>query len=641
MRLRTHIPGLLNLLIIAILILVFGVLQSFLPGNTWVRLLFVFFCGGGLASLILTFLELRLLTCMRHIEQELQQKEVRYRTFIENAPLGILTVDSQGHVVDVNPMLLAMLGWPDEVEINPNGLKPGGINPNGVKPGGVKPNGGNAINVFTTKALVDSGFAAAIRMCLASGKPTISEGRYPVNGEQYVYLRYHLNPIRDKAQNPSGVHAIIEDTTERVLAENALKESEAEYRSLFNNIRSGVAYQKILFDEQGTPVDYVFLDVNKAFELLTGIQNVVGRRATEVLPNLDHIEPDLIAIYGNVATHGEETTFESFFAPLGMWLSIAAYSPEKGYCVTIFDDITERKWTEESLRKLNEELEHRVEARTLELRNTNRFLEDSLSALEKAQKQLVESEKMAALGGLVAGVTHEVSTPLGIGVTAASHLEQKTQEVLHLFQQEQMTHADLDSYIHAAAESVRMIQVNLQRAAENIKSFKQVAVDQTHDTKRPFSLKQCIDNVLLSLGPKLKRTPYRVSIDCPEDIVLDSYPGAFSQILTNLIMNALIHGFEERDTGEIIIIARQHRNSLHLSFADDGKGMNEDECSRVFEPFFTTKRSQGGTGLGLHIVYNLVTQTLRGTIECESVPGTGTRFIMNIPVTEGGDLKNG
>jgi signal transduction histidine kinase len=488
---------------------------------------------------------------------------------------------------------------------------------------------------------VDAGFAADIRTCLASGESAISERRYPTDDGKYLCLRCHLTPISDKAQNLIGVQAIVEDTTERVLVENALKESEAEYRSLFNNMRSGVAYQKVLFDEQNTPVDSVFLDINNAFEQLTGLQNVVGRRATEVIPNLDHIEPDLIAIYGNVATHSQETTFESFFAPLGMWFSIAAYSPKKGYCVTVFDDITERKWTEESLRKLNGELEQRVDARTFELQNTNRFLEESLSALEKAQKQLVESEKMAALGGLVAGVTHEVSTPLGIGVTAASHLEEKTQEILHLFQQEQMTHSDLDSYIHAAAESVQMIQANLQRAAENIKSFKQVAVDQTHDAKRPFTLKQCIDNVLLSLRPKLKRTPYRVTIDCPEEIVLNSYPGAFSQILTNLIMNALIHGFEERDTGHIIIAIRQHRNSLQLSFTDDGKGMNEYECSRIFEPFFTTKRSQGGTGLGLHIVYNLVTETLRGTIECESEPGNGTRFIMNIPIAEEGELKNG
>jgi signal transduction histidine kinase len=323
-----------------------------------------------------------------------------------------------------------------------------------------------------------------------------------------------------------------------------------------------------------------------------------------------------------------------------MWFSIAVYSPEKGYCVAVYNDITERKWAEESLRKLNEDLEHRVDARTLELQNTNRFLEESLSALEKAQEQLVESEKMAALGGLVAGVTHEVSTPLGIGVTAASYLEQKTHEIMNSFQQGQMTRANMKSYLQTAGESTHMILANLQRAAENIESFKQVAVDQTHDTRRSFNLKHCIENVLLSLRPKLKHTSYVVTVECPETIEFVSYPGAFSQILTNLIMNALIHGFEERDKGQIVIMARQIDGDMQLVFTDDGKGMDEAERSHIFEPFFTTKREQGGSGLGLHIVYNLVTQTLRGQITCESVPGTGTTFVLTIPLAQEGDAKN-
>jgi PAS domain S-box-containing protein len=542
-------------------------------------------------------------------------KDAQYRRIIDHAPLGILVIDDQGQLLEVNPVVLAMFGVPDETTLRQQ-------------------------HILTMPILTESGLAADMHACLMSGAPALSERMYPTSWGEDLYLRAHLTPLTDEAQQVIAVQAIIEDITERTLVEQALKSREAEYRSLFKNMQSGLAYQKIIVDDQARPVDYVFLDVNEAFERLTGLRHVIGRRITEVMPQLSSIEPNLIAIYGQVAATGEETMFESFFAPIGMWFSIAVYSPEPGYCVAVYTDITERKWAEESLRKLNEDLEHRVEARTLELQNINRFLEESLSALEKAQKQLVESEKMAALGGLVAGVTHEVSTPLGIGVTAASHLEHATQEILARFEQDHMTRSDLDAYLHTAGESARMILANLARAAENIQSFKQVAVDQTHDARRPFNLKHCIDNVLLSLRPKLKRTPYTIAVTCPDTLELDSYPGAFSQILTNFMMNALLHGFDGRAEGQITLTVQQRQADLQITFHDNGRGMEADQLAHIFEPFFTTRREQGGTGLGLHIVYNLVTQTLGGQIECSSVPNQGTTFVLTIPLEPQGDRSH-
>jgi len=285
---------------------------------------------------------------------------------------------------------------------------------------------------------------------------------------------------------------------------------------------------------------------------------------------------------------------------------------------------------------LNEELEERVEARTLELQRTNQFLQESIEILGRTRKQLVESEKMAALGGLVAGVAHEINTPLGIGVTAASYLVERTQAIEWLYQEEQMKRSDLEKYLDTAQKASTMILVNLQRAKENIESFKQVAVDQTYDTIRPFRFKQCIDNVLLSLYPKLKWTQHTVTVHCPEDLEVESYPGAFSQIITNFVMNSLIHGFEHCPQGQIELQVSEANGVLRLRYYDNGKGMNDKECSRIFEPFYTTKRGQGGTGLGLHIVYNLVTQRLHGHIECESTLGAGTTFTIEVPITQGG-----
>lgn len=188
------------------------------------------------------------------------------------------------------------------------------------------------------------------------------------------------------------------------------------------------------------------------------------------------------------------------------------------------------------------------------------------------------------------------------------------------------------SYLKTAQESSEMILGNLQRAADQVKSFKQVAVDQTSDEKRTFRLNNYLHGVLLNLHPKLKRTHHQIGINCPDDLELESYPGAFSQIFTNFIMNSLIHAFAHTEHGEMTIdVTIPSEGKLCLRYRDNGRGMSEDERAKVFEPFFTTKRSQGGTGLGLHIVFNLVTQRLNGTIRCESELNVGTTFVIDIP----------
>ncbi|MBI1206970.1 MAG: PAS domain S-box protein [Azospirillum sp.] len=246
--------------------------------------------------------------------------------------------------------------------------------------------------------------------------------------------------------------------------------------------------------------------------------------------------------------------------------------------------------------------------------------------------ELVRSEGMAALGRLVAGIAHEINTPVGLGVGVASHHEDRTRAIKRLYDAGEITMEDFEDYLQTSLESAAALLSNLRRAADLVRSFKQVAVDQSSELKRRFEVRDYIEELLRSLKPKLKNTSHSISVDCPGGLTIESFPGALSQILTNLIENSLIHGFEGRQFGHISISVLKTARRMILLYADDGKGMAEAECLRIFEPFFTTRMGQGGSGLGMHIVYNLVTQTLGGRITCTSLPDLGISVTIRIPL---------
>ncbi len=277
-----------------------------------------------------------------------------------------------------------------------------------------------------------------------------------------------------------------------------------------------------------------------------------------------------------------------------------------------------------NLQEFNHNLENLVQQRTSELSQT---LED----LKSAQNKLVESEKMAALGGLVAGVAHEINTPIGIGITAASLLAEKVTKFIELYTNSPIKRSELEKFLDTAMQSSNMILSNLTRAADLIHSFKEVAVDQSSELKRTFKVKQYLEEILTSLTVKLRRTKHKVEIKCDENIVLDSYPGVLCQIVTNLVLNSLIHAYDGEEEGILTFEFKLEGDRLIFEYADNGKGIPPENLSKIFEPFFTTKRGQGGTGLGLHIIYNLVTQKLNGTIICESQVDKGTRFTIEFP----------
>ena len=294
-------------------------------------------------------------------------------------------------------------------------------------------------------------------------------------------------------------------------------------------------------------------------------------------------------------------------------------------------DISKLKQVEEDLRFLNEELEVRVQRRTAALEKANVHLKQTLDQLTRAQRQLVESEKLAALGGLVAGVAHEINTPLGVGVTAASHLQLESQRLVRVVREGKMTRADLEQFLDQAQQSSDLVLRNLERASQLVRSFKQVAVDQSSEQRRSFILCEYLDEILLSLHPRIKKSRVQVEIKCDAGITMDTYPGAFYQVIVNLVMNALVHAFADEDHGQINIECALDGDDVLVDFRDNGKGMSESVKNRVFEPFFTTKRGSGGSGLGLHIVYNLITLVLRGQVSCNSELDKGTHFRLLLP----------
>jgi signal transduction histidine kinase len=265
------------------------------------------------------------------------------------------------------------------------------------------------------------------------------------------------------------------------------------------------------------------------------------------------------------------------------------------------------------------------------LETQNAALAQALAQLQDAQSELVRQEKLASLGQMVAGVAHEINTPLGICVTATSHLVQELKLTKEELAAGEMTEDSLNAFFDVVDQSLRIMTTNTQRAASLVRSFKQVAVDQSSDDIRSFNLGAYLNEVLLSLQPKLKGRPVEVAVDCPKDLTMESFPGAVSQIVTNMVVNSLVHGFEREQRGHITIEARLDGDQVLFEYADDGAGMDADTLPKLFDPFFTTKRGSGGSGLGGHILYNLVTGALGGTLRAESSPGQGLRYHLRFP----------
>ncbi|MFN3859878.1 MAG: sensor histidine kinase [Roseateles sp.] len=301
----------------------------------------------------------------------------------------------------------------------------------------------------------------------------------------------------------------------------------------------------------------------------------------------------------------------------------------------------------EALRQQNLNLEQTVAQRTAELTASNAELSEALQTLQKAQHELVESEKLASLGRLVAGVAHELNTPLGNALTVVSALDERYKQLeAMLAGTVQLRRSTLEQLARDTRRGQDILQRNVQKAADLVSDFKQVATDQTSDLRRDFDLANVVEDVLVMVEPSFKHTPYVIQTDLCAGLTMNSYPGALGQVLTNLLMNALLHGLDGMAQGHVKVHCEPLGDAeALLSVSDNGRGMDESVRRRIFDPFFTTKLGTGGSGLGMHIVHSIVTNVLGGQIEVHSAPGQGTQMLMRLPRVApqraGGDEADG
>ena len=421
---------------------------------------------------------------------------------------------------------------------------------------------------------------------------------------------------------------IMEETIEK--RTNELMLSEKKYQAVFHGVNDGLVVLK-----EGR-ISYF----NQSAAALIGYppEELVGRNPLDFVfeayeEGVDNAAP--YREYAKEAMAGKPVQFEAILMRKDgslLYAEIAlADLEEKSSLIMTLRDITPRKKAEKELYELNAQLEKRVSQRTLELENANNALKVSLATLKETQQNLVEAEKMASLGVLVAGVAHEVNTPVGIGVTAASYLEEQTRVFDSKYRSNQMKRSDLENYLAMAGDSAKVILDNLHLASERISSFKQVAVDQTSQEIRKFNLKSYIEDILTSIQPAYKKTKHKVILTGDDSLDVISAPGALSQVFTNLVMNSLKHGFEGIEQGTVTIDVHRGENGVEIVYSDNGVGMTAEVVQKIYDPFFTTKRGMGGSGLGMNIVYNLVTRILGGDIRCESSPGNGAKFYINLP----------
>ena len=393
--------------------------------------------------------------------------------------------------------------------------------------------------------------------------------------------------------------------------------------------RSSNSYDAIPHSAVRTDGDAIILQVNRA------AVNCIEHSRTELIHKPIHgfYHPEGINEHDchlcQAIKSGESISNEEVYFPQNQqWylVSIAPVDPlqKAGGMVQSLTNITKQKQQEAELIEHKATLEQRVVKRTQEL-------EVSLTQLQKTQNQLVESKKMASLGGMVAGVAHELNTPIGISVTASSFLKEATKQFSDDFNDNNLSRKNLKKFIDDALQSSQLIDDNLARADLLMKNFKQVAINQESQCYREFYLKAHIGQVIDSIKLNEDAPPLELVFDRSDDFIVHSSPTALAQVVTNLIDNALLHGVNQQNDGRISLDVRTQDGTVYLTIADNGKGILPEHLPSIFEPFFTTNRYKGGTGLGLHLVYNLVMQSLKGTIQCESKLNEGAVFTLEFP----------
>jgi PAS domain S-box-containing protein len=526
-----------------------------------------------------------------HALAEQRLAEESYRKLFETSVDGIYVTTPAGALLNANPALARMMGYETPQELI------------------------DGISDIADTVYVDPA-ARAEYQALMQRDGVVREFEYQVRrrGGAILWLSDSATVVRDEAGEIIRYEGTLRDITDQKRAEDAI----AEGRRLLQQVIDTVPAVINVKDKQ---LRYVLM--NRYMAGIFGIEpaDAIGRTTSDLMSRYGAQKTDendkRVLEAGKGLGFYEEEYLDST-GNLRQWLvnklPILDADGEIERIVTVALDIGERKRGE------------------LEMRQAKDAAEAALRNLRETQNSLIEAEKLAALGRLVAGVAHEVNNPVGISLTVASSLERKSGLFAAEVARGDLRRSSLNEFLETSRDASAQLVANLNRAAELIQSFKQVAADRNYSDQRSFDLGDLTEQVVMSLRPGLRKHNLTLNVDCQPNLIMNSYPGPYGQVLTNLFLNSVAHAFPDGKPGAVDIEVRESgKDNVEIIFSDDGCGMSLDVRRRAFDPFFTTRRDQGGTGLGLHIVYSIVTNRLGGRLELDSEPGGGTRIQIILP----------
>jgi len=578
--------------------------ESFVPflndgkgAYLWLTASPLYDCDGNIVGAIES---LRDITYRKRSEEALRHSEERYRRLVETMNDGVGVIGPDGSITYVNDRICAMTGFTREELL------------------------GQRVDRFLPDLSPERVVDEWPGWNLPQGEAL--EMELPCKNGRILPVRISPAPIHDRAGEFQGGFAIIADMT-------SIREAETRIRRLNEDLEIRV--------------------IEKTRELLA-TNRALRRSEARFRRIIENLREGFI-FYAH-DTRGEFTYISPSYRDVLGYATLEEALPLLNQWLELPENADARLCSEQSalgLRQRPYDLEviHKDGSRrVLEILEVPVFDESgavisveglgrdvtadrrNLRLIREAQQHLVESEKMAALGSLVAGLSHEINTPVGIGVTAISHLDQMAADCRHSYVNGGLTRSGFEQFLASTGETVDLIQTNLNRAADLLQNFKLVATDQSASKDRVFDVGEYLDDIIRSLSPRFRNTGFSVSCSCPADLQLRCDPGALYQIITNLVMNSLAHGFDGLLVGAIRIEVHAEHDQVIIEYSDTGIGMSARQLARIYEPFYTTKRGRGGTGLGMHIVYNNVTQNLGGNITCHSKPGKGVLFRIAVPL---------
>ncbi|BFM09645.1 PAS domain-containing sensor histidine kinase [Halioxenophilus aromaticivorans] len=538
----------------------------------------------------------------KRLELETAAQKETFETLFNESVDGLCLLNEKSYL-DCNQAFLTLLGFSKKEDII--GLTPIDISPEFQSDG---------------RASVDAA-AAIIQHAFTQGSIRFEWIHKKADGTEFwceiIVTKTNLN-------GEDVLYAITRDISEKKRLELETAAQKENFETLFNESVDGLC----LLNEKS------YLDCNQAFLSLLGFskkEDIIGLTPIDISPEFQSDGRASVdaatAIIQHAFTQGS-IRFEWIHKKADgteFWCEIIVTKTNingEDVLYAITRDISEKK-----------KLEIAINDRNADLKTANDSLEEMLEDLRRTQDKLVESEKMASLGSLVAGVAHEINTPIGIGLTGVTQLMEESRDIRQSYQAGKMTQDDFEEFLDSTNEISDIVKKNLDRTAHLVRSFKQVAVDQTCEEDRQINIKTYIDEVVFSLASVLRKDKVDVAIDCDAHHEVMTNPGLLSQVLTNLIVNSVNHGFSYSNGGAISIgVSKTADDEIQIDYKDNGRGISQENLPKIFDPFFTTRRNRGGTGLGLNIIYNIITGPLGGSIECHSKENEGVQFLVKFKV---------